>query len=1188
MIKGMQFLCTYRPGSACPAPKPKRCFFTTQMVRVMRLTAILLTVCFLQVRADGLSQSISFSGKDVPLQKVLEAIKKQSGYVFFYKASIMHEAKPVTMEIKNVTVEEAIRQALKGQPLEYYIENRTVVISKKKDNATSAIEVIQNTPPLIDVHGRVVNEKGEPVADVTVKIKGGSVSTTTDANGEFTLHTIEQNAVLVFTHVSMEAFELKVSGQTELAISLKTKISELSNVSVIVSTGYQDIPKERAPGSFVKIDNELLNRKVSTNILDRIYEITSGLLYSPKKLNSPSGPLSIRGISTINANQHPLIVVDGFAYDEGTLDGLINNINPNDVESITVLKDASAASIWGARAGNGVIVIKTKEGKFNSKTTVQFNSNINIGQKPDLFLTPTISSTDEIEFEKKRFAHGDYNVYDNSYPARKNFPALPPVAEILLAVKRGAMSQADADNQISLLQQHDVRNDLEKYFYQNSVNQQYSLNFSGGSDKDAYYGSIGYDDDKSFNVGARNNRITARFENDYKVLKNLDVKGYITYTQSRNTNTGVGLPSTLTPYTIIGDGQGNPYEIPYQKRMAYVDTATHAGLLDWRYIPLDELRNKSNNITSENFDTRLGATLKYTLIPALSFELKYQYENSLFNKGSLYDQSSYYARNLVNSYRYIDQASGAIVYPIPIGGIRDQDQIVRKVWTARGQVNFNQNWGKHSVSAIAGLEESQTNQDENIYRRYGYNTETNVFAKVIDYSKFFTLTGTGGSSALIPNNEATYGTLNRFRSFYANAAYSYSGKYIFSISGRKDGVNLFGVNTNDKITPLWSVGVNWILSKEGFYHLDWMPLLKFRATYGYNGNIKNDATSYPIAGFSLDGLTGAPMAQITSPPNPSLKWEQVQITNLAIDFATSSNKISGSLEFYQKRGLDLISQINVDPTTGFNRYIGNNASIRGKGFDLLITTRNLDHKDFKWYTDLLLNYNTDRVTKYQVIPAQVVGLPGIPYIGKPLYSIYSYQWAGLDSLGNPRGIYNKQTTTNYTNIIFQSKPADAVYNGPANPTYFGSIRNTLGWKGFSLSFNITFKFHYYFRRPSVDYNNLFNNWTTHSDYALRWQKPGDEAITNVPSAPTALNNNRQNFYSNSSILVEKGDHIRLQDIRLTYGINSLRRFSFHNIQIYTYCSNLGILWKATKYHIDPDYGYLFPTKTFAFGVSANF
>jgi len=178
MIKGMQFLCTYPPGSACPAAKPKLCFFTitTQMVRIMRLTAILLTVCFLQVKADGLSQTISFSGKDVPLQKVLEAIKKQSGYVFFYKASIMQQAKPVTMEIKNVTVEEAIRQALKGQPLEYYIENRTVVISKKKGNSTSAIEIVQKRNP--DVDGLETFKKGlanvTPAVEVRSRRVGGA------------------------------------------------------------------------------------------------------------------------------------------------------------------------------------------------------------------------------------------------------------------------------------------------------------------------------------------------------------------------------------------------------------------------------------------------------------------------------------------------------------------------------------------------------------------------------------------------------------------------------------------------------------------------------------------------------------------------------------------------------------------------------------------------------------------------------------------------------------------------------------------------------------------------------------------------------------------------------------------------------------------------------------------------------
>jgi len=210
----------------------------------------------------------------------------------------------------------------------------------------------------------VKDEKGKPAVGVTVRAKGSTKITTTNENGEFTLNGVDANATLVFSAVNLQTFELKIYGKNELTVSLKTKVTELDMVEVGYSTGYQNIPKERATGSFNQVDNKLFNRSVSTNVLDRLRGVVSGVIFNSAATGGSLGksPITIRGISTINANSYPLVVVDGFPYDESTnFTDVLNNINPNDVEGITVLKDAAAASIWGARAGNGVIVITTKK-----------------------------------------------------------------------------------------------------------------------------------------------------------------------------------------------------------------------------------------------------------------------------------------------------------------------------------------------------------------------------------------------------------------------------------------------------------------------------------------------------------------------------------------------------------------------------------------------------------------------------------------------------------------------------------------------------------------------------------------------------------------------------------------------------------------------------------------------------------
>jgi len=285
---------------------------------------------------------------------MFSAIETQTNYVFFYNYELLNDAKAVSIEVKDVSLQDALKLLFKNQPLDFVIKQQTVFITKK--NSTTVLNEELPLPPPIDIKGRVVNEKGEPVI-VTVTVKGTKNATSTDVNGVFALKEVDENSTLVITGVNIETYEVKVNGRNDLAtISTKTRIVEGLDVQV-VSTGYQDIPKERATGSFVKIDNELINRRVSTDILSRIDGITSGLIFNTNRRQA--NDISIRGRSTIFANDKPLIVVDNFPYD-----GDINNINPNDIESINILKDAAAASIWGARSGNGVIVIVTKKGRF--------------------------------------------------------------------------------------------------------------------------------------------------------------------------------------------------------------------------------------------------------------------------------------------------------------------------------------------------------------------------------------------------------------------------------------------------------------------------------------------------------------------------------------------------------------------------------------------------------------------------------------------------------------------------------------------------------------------------------------------------------------------------------------------------------------------------------------------------------
>jgi len=254
--------------------------------------------------------------------------------------------------------------------------------------------------------------------------------------------------------------------------------------------------------------------------------------------------------------------------------------------------------------------------------------------------------------------------------------------------------------------------------------------------------------------------------------------------------------------------------------------------------------------------------------------------------------------------------------------------------------------------------------------------------------------------ASVPDNDLLSGTLNRYISYFAKLGYTYKDRYSFSASGRVDESNFFGVKANQRWVPLWSAGLGWALSNEAFYSIDWLPYLKIRATYGYNGNTNNNATAFATIQYMSPGgssLVAAPYARVISPPNPALRWEKIRIATIGADFENREKSLGGSLEYYHKTGLDLISQVSVDPTTGFSSYTGNNASTSGRGVDLVLNSR-AGGGDFKWENNFLLSYNTDRVDSYQKKGTVFDYISGAkaPFVGKPLFSVYSYRWGGLD------------------------------------------------------------------------------------------------------------------------------------------------------------------------------------------------
>lgn len=1024
---------------------------------------------------------------------------------------------------------------------------------------------------------------GQPLPGVNVIIKGTTQGATTNAEGRFSIEA-NQEQVLVFSFIGYAPQEVLIGNQTTLAVVLVEDITTLGEVAVF-ATGYEQLPKERATGSFVQADRELLNRRVSTNVLDRLEDVASGVIFN--RQGSASDAISIRGRSTLFANANPLIVIDNFPYD-----GDLGNINPNDVESITVLKDAAAASIWGARAGNGVIVITTKKGTKNGPE-ISFNANVTVGEKNDAFYLPVMTTADYIDTEVQLFASGYYTALENSYNKR----ALTPVVELLIAERDGDITTEELHATLAAWKQRDVRDDFDRYLYQHPVNQQYAINLRGGTDKQHYVLGAGYDHNLGNLAGNTYGRVTLNMKNNWLLLRDkLTVSTDLYFTRTNASENGID-PSSLRmsvydnlyPYAQLADAGGQPLAIVQDYREGFKRDAEALGLLDWSYKPLAERQAVTKTLKQNDY--RINTALRYTLMPGLTAEALYQHWSATKDGRQHYSPDSYFTRNLIN--QYTQNTSGKLTYPIPQGGILDESSQTAVSHNFRAQLNYTKTIGNHALHGLAGYEVKEVNTTGGEYRHYGYNDNL-ARSTPVDYGTLYSQYYYPFSSARIPNIDQHTSLTDRFVSYYGNAGYTYQNRYTLTLSARKDQSNLFGVEANQKGVPLWSAGTLWSISDEPFYHVGFMPLLKLRMTYGYNGNIDKTVTAFTTAQtYGTNSTTGLPYARIMNPPNPALQWEKIRMINVGLDVELFKGNIVGSIEYYQKNGESLIGFVPVAPSTGVSRFKGNTSATRSHGVDLVLNTKNIN-RAFSWQTQFLYSTNHLKVTDYQdEAPAlYLVNYGDIGnYVkeGNTLFGVYSYRWAGLDpAAGDPQGYLEGNVSKDYTRIVNEAKPDDLEYHGAARPTTFGSVRNTFSWHHFSLSFNISYRFGYYFRTRSIVYGNNLG-LGGHGDYYNRWQQPGDENHTHVPAIPAGVIANRDQFYTYSSALVEKGDHIRLQDIQLSYTVPaSGRTLPFTSAQVYAYVNNIGLLWKATDQVKDPDYNVMPPVRTYAIGLKIDF
>ena len=1030
----------------------------------------------------------------------------------------------------------------------------------------------------------VSNKTMKPLLGATITTSEESILT--DINGKAMVKNADKIRYIEASHLGFLSRRIEI----ETLLGNSTILLEESGAfleEVMVSTGYYSLPKERSTGSFTIIGKSILDKSIGHDILSKLEGVTSSLHFDRRfdKTEWTSGEpeIRVRGLSTINSVSKPLIILNNFPYD-----GDIDLINPEDIENVVISKDAAASSIWGARASNGVIVINTKNGKYNSKPRINFNTGLTMGAKPNLYYDPNfIGSSEMIDAERKRFLTGTFT--------ETNATPLSPVIELLIEEREGEITTNQLEAQLDILKNKDVRVEALSYMYQKSNSQQYSFGINGGAEFINYYFSLGYDKSLKSIVGDKDSRLTFNTNNNFRIAKGVELNTNLVFLQEITKRNGIGLYSTNAanrssyyPYATLRE-DGHNLSVLGQFRSLYVNQAEENGMLDWKFRPLDEIYLNDDQKRQRQFN--FSSSLTVNLLPELTFKVLYNHQAIGNMNEVLHDKDSYYARNLVNRFTQLDGSR-----KFPIGQVYFIEADESRQHVGRTQLNYDRLLNSNqNLNILMGAEMRQVKFTSGPQQQLlGYDSRTLSFSSALDYTPRHR-TNPMGSLATLPAPPYVMEELtDRFISYYANAAYDFDKRYVINSSARWDASNLFGVNINQKGVPLWSVGFSWHLMNESFYNSTLLPKLSMRLTHGINGNINNTISAFPAMRYVYNSALQLNTGNLMSPGNPNLKWETTHLTNIGVDFGFKQNRFSGSIDYYWKENKDLLGENILDPTVGISTLGGANiiyqvnyADLETKGFDIDVVSNNL-LGSLKWSSNFILSYSSNKITRYHAkndgsIYPYFQSMVAPPQEGVSRDVIYSLPWNGLSAdNGNQYVTLNGELSQDYAKYITSMKVEDLVRNGTSVPPLTGSIRNSFSFRNIDLSFNILMKIGYHFRRNSIVYQSLFSSFVGHKDFSNRWSMPGDELTTTVPAFPSSISSTQDNVYKYSDILVEKGDHIRFHDVHMGY--------RFKNFYVQGYARNLGIIWRANKQKLDPDYPLArYPApKTFGIKLQTTF
>lgn len=1186
----------------------------------------LLLLCFL-ILCWGTTKT--FAQRRVPLKTALERITSLYNTKFSFEDVIL-KGKTVDPDLlpgtKSRPVEQVLKDLLYPNKLVFlYVQPNyyTIVADNRKEPLRAGESSISAPDPesIRTITGFVKDSKGNAIIGATVLPLGKSVKmgVSTNSDGQYTLRLREPASAVIVSYIGMLSQQVAIGINDRIDVKLEDDVRMLEEVSVVIPNGYTSLPKERVTGAASQLSAEQLREVPAINILDRIEGTMPGV-----KVDPTTNKITVRGVNTFGSgvSVDPLIVVDGFPLMDvndrrtnltdrvgiGTGGAILSRFNPNDIESITVLKDAAASSIWGARAANGVIVITTKKGRAG-KPTINFSTNLSYSAPSDLKKLNKMNSAEYIGFEQELKAKGFINdTYVNYGGPLENLWSKRPLSEGLewmFRVDRGTATASQRDSALNALSLIDNRDQIKKYLLQSSISQQYNLSLNGRAGKTGYFVSVNYSKDRPVSKGNKGESFffTSNLNSDL-FDDRVSFRAGVNYNYSNSLNNPVAMNAlgsgsfALRPYELIKDANGNNIQRNIRFRPEVTEYTSNLGYLPWTYNPIDELG--ATDYTAQAHKLIFNSEINTKLTNWANLSVAGVLQRTISDGENADFLNSYAARDMINYGTIYNTGTGKLTYGVPLGGILTLNNFNAWQYNLRSQLNVNYQFNElHRVDFLAGAEISQTKSRNVNQKRYGFNPDTYGTVTINPTIPYNIIEGWSQS---LGSGDSQARSQARSLSYYSNAAFSFfKDKYILSGSIRFDDFTLVGASRSQRAKPLWSVGGKWNAGSEDFLRdLSWLSSAALRLTYGVNGTAPSSATPETVLYTTSDNQTGS-YAYINTPGNPQISWEKVKTWNLGIDLGLLNNRLGFTFDIYGKRTSDIIYSLPFNPTYGWTSLSFNASSMKGRGYELGLKADWIKARQFEWNTMFNFSYNTNEVTDARILKSTSFSLvsSSSPAVGLPLDYMYSYRWAGLDANGQSQ-IYNKNgdilTVADGNNKVTAE---DLVYSGRRTAPYFGALMNNFNYRGLTLGVRITYELGNVLRRPSTEnyptYTNYYGVIGAESDVARRWRKPGDEQNTNVPGL-SGISDNSLNRYKNSDLLTISGSHVRLQQISFGYNLPAalLKKTFMQSLSLSASVRNLGLLWRKNKDGVDPkylltnNYNNLPPSRAYFISLNTSF